>query len=387
MPASFRTLPPSAPDPIFAIAAEAKAAGPTAIDGTIGVFLNEDGHTFLFPSVAQAVRDVAARLPARSFSYPPLLGLPEYREAVGRLLLSDQWTDLASIAATGGTGAVALNLRLAKLMDASMTLLLPVPAWANHPRLCKASNLTTIDVPYLENGQPTTQGIIDALEKTSGSVAVLLQAGCHNPTGLDFTTEQWMELRDAMKKREAVAVFDLAYQGFGAEPKDDAASFRMFADAGITALIAWSASKNHAVYCERTGLAAAYVPDVHARKEVEAHYMLLTRAYHSAAATVGQQIVARTQLTYGDEWLNDMRAARETLTHKRELLKKNIPESMRKAINGRGMFAVLPLTPAQITLLKAEHKVFMTSDGRINIAGIPLARMEELGRKLASVSW
>ncbi len=385
MPSSFHTLPPSKPDPIFAIAGEAKAAGKSAIDGTIGVFLNEEGSTFLFPSVMKAVKEVAAAMPDRSFSYGKLLGVPEYREAVGKLILGDRWNELASIASTGGTGAVALNLRLAKLMDPDITVLLPVPAWANHPPLCRAANMTTVEVPYFENGQPSIRGIIDGLNKTTGSVAVLLQTGCHNPSGLDFTKEQWTELYEAMKKREAIAILDLAYQGFGSEPEDDAEPIRMCVDAGITTLIAWSASKNHAIYCERTGLAAAYVPDAKMRAEVEAHYSTLTRGIHSAAASVGQQIVARTQMAYQQEWLEDMRGARAILEQKRDILKKAVPESMRQVIDGRGMFALLPLTPSQIMTLKTEHKVFMTSDGRINIAGIPLARMEELGEKLTRI--
>lgn len=331
------------------------------------------------------MKDVAEALPDRSFSYGKLLGVPEYREAVGKLILGDRWTELASIASTGGTGAVALNLRLAKLMDPEITVVLPVPAWANHPPLCRAANIKTVEVPYFENNQPSIRGILDGMEKVTGSVTVLLQVGCHNPTGLDFTNAQWTELCKTMKERNALAILDLAYQGFGEEPSDDATPIRMFADSGITTLIAWSASKNHAIYSERTGLAAAHVSDAKIRAEVEAHYSTLTRGIHSAAATIGQHIVARTQTVYQQEWLADMRAARKTLQQKRRLLRQSVPESLQSAIDGHGMFALLPLTPNQIAMLKTEHKVFMTGDGRINIAGIPLSRMEELGEKIGTV--
>ena len=49
------------------------------------------------------------------------------------------------------------------------------------------------------------------------------------------------------------------------------------------------------------------------------------------------------------------------------------------------MFAVLPLTEEQIIRLKTEHNTFLTLDGRINIAGIPLKRITELGEKIARV--
>ncbi len=383
---SFATLPHSKPDPIFAIAGEARAAGPAAIDGTIGVFLDETGKTYLFSSVQQAVMDVAAGLSTRSYAYPKLLGLPEYRDAVHALLPVPAGKALASIATTGGTGAVALNLRLARLMDPEMTLILPVPAWANHPPLCRACGIATMEVAYFEDGRPSLAGIKEALLKTPGPVTVLLQVSCHNPAGLDLSPAQWLELRDLLVAREAAAILDLAYQGFGGKPEEDAAPIRLLSEAGILCLIAWSASKNHAIYSERTGLAAAIVPDEKTKAEVEAHYSTLTRGVHSAAATFGQSVVARTQSAYGDQWRKDMRGARETLAAKRTALKRAAPESLRAAMDGRGMFALLPLSPAQILTLKTEHKVFMTGDGRINIAGIPLSRMEELGEKLGKVT-
>jgi aspartate/tyrosine/aromatic aminotransferase len=43
---------------------------------------------------------------------------------------------------------------------------------------------------------------------------------------------------------------------------------------------------------------------------------------------------------------------------------------------------MLPLSALQIDRLKKEQNVFMTTDGRINIAGIPLSRMEEFAEKV-----
>ncbi len=132
-------------------------------------------------------------------------------------------------------------------------------------------------------------------------------------------------------------------------------------------------------------MAAALVPDEATKASVEAHYSTITRGIHSAAATFGQSVVARTQEAYGDEWRTDMRAARDILKAKRAALKSALPPAWQSAVDGAGMFALLPLSAAQIDALRTEHRFFMTLDGRLNIAGIPLARMEELGRKIGAV--
>ncbi len=384
-PLSFRSLPSATPDAIYAIAEKAKQAGALAIDGSIGVFMNEEGAVAMFPSVRKAIRDIGDDILERSYGYPHLLGLPGFRNAVHDLLFGTNAPPTASIAAVGGTGAVSLCLRMVKLMDEGTTVIVQVPAYANHHRLCKVAGLRTIDVPYFLSGQPTVEGIEHALRHLHGPKALLLQADCHNPTGKDFTTDQWRDVIDLCTQYGAAAVLDLAYQGFKGTPEEDAGVARMFAQSGVTTLIAWSASKNHCIYGERVGLASAVVADELTKEHVENHWALLTRGIHSAASTFGQTIVQRVQSTYRDEWLHDLAQAREMLTRKRQTLHANLPPEMRRAVDGHGMFAMLPLLPAQIDTLEREHSVFMTRDGRINIAGIPLKRIPELADRIRSI--
>jgi aromatic-amino-acid transaminase len=214
---------------------------------------------------------------------------------------------------------------------------------------------------------------------------VLLQVGCHNPTGLDYSPAQWQTLIDAMKERDAIALLDFAYQGFHLRPTEDAAPIRFSIEAGLMTLISWSASKNHAIYSEREGLAAAVVPDERTKTQVEDHYCALTRGIHSASARFGQMIVARVQDQYSEQWLSDLNRARAVLKKKRTVLKESLPEDMRPSVSGNGMFALLPLSTEEILRPRSEHLVFLTDDGRINIAGIPLARIDELGDKIRRV--
>ncbi len=380
----FSSLPVPKPDPLFAIGTEARHAGPAAINGTLGVVMDEQGVPVLLPSVRKAIESIAEALPSLDYSYPKLTGLDAYRTAVSALLPTAPSMHLASITSTGGTGGLAINLRLMRMMlgDEDPAVILPVPAWGNHPPPCRAAGLRIIEVPYIEHGAASIGPMIDAVKKEKRPVGLLLQVGCHNPTGLDLSPTQWQELSSALGKEQVIALLDCAYQGFIGDPLEDVVPIELFVQQGISSLVIWSASKNHTIYGLRTGMACAYVPDAALLAIVEGHYSSITRMLHSASATFGQHVVAEVQKNLKHEWLADLAAVRTVINRKRSLMIEGLPEDFTVALKGFGMFAQLPLSEAQIHRLKTEHKIYMTLDGRINIAGIPEARIPELCAKI-----
>lgn len=382
---SFPPLPPSKPDPIFSVALAARAAGPTAINGTIGMFMDEKGGVLTFPSVRSAITDITQQLQTASFGYGSLLGLPEFRTSVEKLMFGNASLHLATIASTAGTGAVALNLRLAKLMHPDVTIVLSTPSWINHIPLIRAIGLPYVEVPHVREGTATIDELMTALRTTKGQLCVLLQAGCHNPTGLDYAPQQWKDIYAEMQERNAITLLDLAYQGFHRTPTEDTEPIHLSMKAGLTTLVSWSASKNHSLYSERVGLALATVPNERTRVEVEGHYSTFSRGMHSASARFGQMVVARVQQQYKQQWLLDLAAARAMLEKKRAILRTTLPDDMQPFVSGNGMFALLPLTKKEIHRLRKEELVFFTDDGRINIAGIPLSRLEEMAGKIQKV--
>lgn len=383
----FSSLPTPKPDPLFAIAAEAEKAGAEAINGTLGIFMDEDGKPLVFSSVVRILAHLEKHLQGFNYSYPLLTGLPKFRDAVTKLICQDDHEVIASIASTGGTGGLAINLRLLKMLlgEGNDGIILPVPAWGNHPPVCTWAGLHVVETPYISEGKASVDGLIETIRKQTKPFGILLQVGCHNPTGLDCTQEQWGELFDALQKKPCVVLLDFAYQGFKDEPEEDAAPIRLARDRGLTTLVTWSASKNHSIYGLRTGLAAAFVKDMTEKKIVEGTYSTITRGLHSAAPTFGQAIVALVQDRCPDAWREDLRQARSVLKRKREIMLQHLPASFHHALSGYGMFAMLPLTVNHVHRLKLEHKVFVLLDGRINIAGVPEARIAELCDKVMDV--
>jgi aspartate/tyrosine/aromatic aminotransferase len=375
-------LPHAAVDPIFAVAAEARAAGEKAIDASVGMILDEDGKPAVLPCVRLAAEEWARAL-EQAFPYPPLLGIPAFRRAVTTLVFGSEG-GVASAAAAGGTGALALNLKLLKLLGITRVLL-PSPSWPNHRRLIEGQGLQGIDVPFLDaDGEPSPQPLLKALEKAGReSCGLLLQASCHNPTGKAWTADDWRAVAAATSGSSHVVLLDCAYQGLGEGVEEDVQSVRLLRDAGVSLLLAWSASKNHTIYGLRTGLACAVTASEEEREEIEKHYGICLRQLHSAAPTVGQQLVAAVQGRHGGEWRNDVGTTRELIRRKRERLIEAFPD-WRTALRGQGLFAMLPLSPASVLRLRAKG-IFFTEDGRINIAGIPLRRLDAFTEAVRAV--
>ncbi|HVW66709.1 MAG TPA: aminotransferase class I/II-fold pyridoxal phosphate-dependent enzyme [Candidatus Peribacteraceae bacterium] len=359
-------------DLILEAAARAKEAGPGAINATIGVLYDENGESLIFPSVQQAMRRID---PENNEQDNSILGIASYRQAVERLL--GNHPRIASIATSGGEDALSINLRLISELQPHATIAVPTPMWIKHADLSHAAGLTVVHVPYLKNGAASVEGLTQAIR--SGIKHVLVQATGNNPTGFDYTQDQWMELADVMQKYGATAIVDFAYQGFTDEPEQDAFCIKTLAGHKVPILVAWSASKNHAmpkseaIPYERIGLAAAMV-------QYQNQFHAFKRKYQNAAlrraappSAYGQRVVALVQQELRNEWTSDLREIRTQIDETRELLTHFLPEELARAFRGgRGLFALPDFKPEDVDQLRIRHNIHLPADGRVNIGGIPL---------------
>lgn len=375
-------LQPVMDDPIFKIAEEAKRAGSLAINASIGEIRDEEGKPFVLDCVRRATEEwYALAMSPGGFPYPPLLGLKEFKAAVTRLVFGD-FDTIASIAATGGTGAIALNLKLLKHMG-TKRVILTVPTWPTHRRLLLGEEFQVTEVERHEEDMPSLAPLLDALNAGKDPAGIILQASGHNPTGKGWTEDQWRELAAALAGSSHVVLLDAAYQGLCTGVAQDIAPVGILRQAGVNLLVAWSASKNHTIYGLRTGLACAVGATPEECVELEKHYAIFARELHSAAPTPGQCIVASVQEKYRKEWEEELVLLRELIDRKRALLVEAFP-AWAPALEGCGLYAMLPAGQAVVQRLK-EEKVFLTEDGRVNIAGIPLKRMDEFIEKIRKV--
>ena len=379
-PSPFTTLSPLPEDPIFAAACRAADAGPDAINGTIGVILEENGEPHLFPSVRTALKEIDAI----DTHYPPLAGLPAYREVVSSLVFGKAAAHAIAVATAGGTGALSVLLRTAHTAG-YRNAIMPTPSWANHERVIVGGGFSLTKVPYIANGTATFDALHSTAMEAEEPCILVLQAGCHNPTGLDPDTLQWQELAHTIANTQHTVLLDFPYQGFGHGVAEDTLPVQILVDAGVSLLVAWSASKNHSLYGLRTGAALGYSSDETKRAMLLQHLTIANRSLLSVAPRTGQQVVATVQNKYREVWEDELRKLRTLLNEKRTFLTDTLPQYREAIANTHGMFVMLPLAKESIEQL-AKENIFLTPDGRINIAGISLENIKKLGTALERLS-
>jgi aspartate aminotransferase len=222
-------------------------------------------------------------------------------------------------------------------------------------------------------------GFIDALEAAPERSVFLLHACAHNPTGVDPTTEQWTKIADAMAAKKHYAFFDCAYQGFASGDLDrDAAAVRYFEARGIPMLVCQSFAKNAGLYGERIGALhlVAESPDAAAR--IKSQMSVLQRSEISNPPAHGARLVALilTDATLFDEWKRDIKTMAGRIITMREQLfallrdEFQTPGSWQHIVDQIGMFSFTGLNAAQSAALTEKYHIYLTTNGRISMAGL-----------------
>jgi len=156
-------------------------------------------------------------------------------------------------------------------------------------------------------------------------------------------------------------------------------------------LIAASCSKNFGVYRERVGAAMIIAAS---SAQAEASYtqlMAVTRAIYSMPPDHGAAIV-RMVLTDTDlraDWETELAGMRNRMLSLRtgfaDALRRESNSSRFDFIAGqRGMFSRLGISPDEIVKIREEHGIYIVGDSRINVAGLPDDRLDEVARAIVS---
>jgi aromatic-amino-acid transaminase len=250
------------------------------------------------------------------------------------------------------------------------------PTWPNHSQIFDITGLRTVSYLYFDSQSQCVRfdEMMGALAAAEAGDAVLLQACCHNPTGADLSMDQWRAVADLVARRGLTPLIDLAYQGLGSGLEDDAAGMRLVLDAAPDALLAYSCDKNFGLYRERVG--ALFAQSQHPKRLdlAASNIRALARANWSMppdhGAAVVRTILESAQLT--EDWKAELESTRCRIVVVRQALSGATP-SLSALARQHGMFAQLPLSPAQVARMRDQHGVYMAGSGRINLAGLTTA--------------
>lgn len=378
----FEKFQAAPPDPILGLT-EAFISDPCKdkVNLGAGVYKDEQGRTPVLESVKAA--EAALVVAETTKNYLPIAGEPEYGKCVQELIFGG-WPILAenrvrTAHTPGGTGALRLGAELLAQAKKGSTVWVSAPTWANHASVFAAAGFVARDYPYYD---PATRGVrttacLDALRQVPAGDVVLLHVGCHNPTGADPDPAFWKDVAAIAARQGWTPFIDAAYLGFGDGLDQDRQPLAAFASAGVEALVAVSFSKNMALYRERVGALTVVAPSAAMADIVFSQLKRCARVLYSNPPSHGGLVARRVMedALLRDLWHRDVVAMRTRICKARAELAGGLaarrPDVDASFITRqRGMFSFTGLTPAQVDFLRAKKSIYMTRDGRINVAAV-----------------
>ena len=295
---------------------------------------------------------------------------------------------LSAVQTPGGTGALRLAAELVASALPGARVHLGEPTWPNHLPILRAAGLEPVAHPYYDigAGQICFDAMMAALEAARPGDVVLLHASCHNPTGADLDGEQWAAVAAVLAGRGLVPIIDMAYQGLGEGLDADAAGARLVIETVDEALIAYSCDKNFGLYRERVGALFVRSASAAGAEVVQSNLLALSRANWSMPPDHGAAVVAAilADPELARDWREELDGMSARIRSVRRLLAAADP-LLSYLLGQHGLFGMLPLTPADVAVLRERHGIYMPSSGRINIAGLTPATVPPFVAALASV--
>ncbi|XP_076941266.1 aspartate aminotransferase, cytoplasmic-like [Bidens hawaiensis] len=372
-------------DPILGVTvAYNKDSHPSKLNLGVGAYRTEEGK----PLVLNVVRQAEQKLvndPARVKEYLPIVGLADFNKGSAKLIFGAdspaiQENRVATVQCLSGTGSLRVGGEFLAKHYYEKTVYIPSPTWGNHPKIFTLAGLSVKTYRYYD---PATrgldfQGLLEDLGNAPNGAIVLLHACAHNPTGVDPTLDQWEQIRKLMRSKGLLPFFDSAYQGFASGSLDaDAQSVRMFVADGGECFAAQSYAKNMGLYAERVGALSIVCRTADVASRVESQLKLVIRPMYSNPPLHGASIVATIlkDSNLYNEWTVELKAMADRIISMRKQLLEAIqargtPGDWTHIIKQIGMFTFTGLNAEQVAFMTKEYHIYMTSDGRISMAGL-----------------
>lgn len=375
----FSLLEPSTLDPIIELmSAFKKDTNPIKIDVSAGVYKTDEGDpNYVFPCVKAAKEKLAANDPGHC--YTAMSGIPAFISSAKRIIFGADHDDVVSVQSISGSGALHLAFVFLR-QTGFQNFYVGAPAWSNYRSMIEHVGGVYHEYKYYDSVANVADfdAALEALSSAPAESVFVLQAVCHNPTGCDYSKEQWVQILDVIQERNIFPLFDIAYQGFASgNIDDDAWVIREAYGRGIEFVTCQSFSKNLGLYSERAGCTHVRVKDKEVIENVSSLLVATIRSEFSFAPAFGARVVAIVE--QDDDlrkvWAEDVLAVTQRLeVVRRQVLEKftqlQTPGNWKPIVQQNGLFWFSGLTPLQVQKLIEEHHIYGTPNGRVNVAGL-----------------
>ncbi|MFB2670430.1 amino acid aminotransferase [Shewanella xiamenensis] len=394
----FNSLIAMPADPILGLLTQYREdTHPQKVDLGVGVYKDPAGNTPILNCVKKAEKFRLETETTKVYIGPT--GSPQFNTLMTELAFgSDHSAIIANrirtVSTPGGTGALRVAGDFIKRCNPNAVLWVSDPTWANHTGLFEAAGITVKTYPYYDYDSKSLKfdEMLAALSQVSPDDVVLFHACCHNPSGMDLTTEQWDKVVALTKEQGFTPLIDMAYQGFGDGVDIDAYGVRKMAAAVDNMILCSSCSKNFGLYRERIGSCSVIAKDANTANIAQSVLLYVVRCLYSMppahGAAIVETILGSKELT--QEWLDELKVMRDRINGNRailfEKLKANgVERDFSFIARQKGMFSFLGVNPEQVARLQKEFSIYMVGSSRISIAGISEDNVDYLAKSIAKV--
>ncbi len=392
---AFSSIAALPPDALLGVMAAYRAdTRDDKVDLSVGVYKDATGVT----PVLAAVRAAEARLLETQTTkvYEGPRGNVEFCAGVEDLVFGDRRDLLGdrvvSFTTPGGCGALFLAIGLGLRAKPDATVFISAPSWPNHNHVAKSLGARVASYPYEAgaDGAANIDPILEGLAAAKPGDVLLVQGPCHNPTGIDLTTDGWRKLAAMATEKGLTPVIDVAYHGFGASLDEDLNGVSAFLEQTPNAIVTYSTSKNFGLYRDRNGCVLAQTETAETAAAIASNFADIARASYSMPPAHGAAIVS-TILSDPElkaQWIGEVDAIRARLLSLRgafaDALAAHGAEAAAAGVRSQhGMFSQLKLADGAADALRKNNALYFPGSGRLNIAGLPEPDIDRIAALMA----
>jgi len=384
------------PDPILGVSVAFNAdPSDQKVNLGIGAYRDENGKPWVLGCVKEAEKRITDDLinGKINMEYLPVQGLQSFLDQTSKVILGAdspliQEKKVAVVQSLSGTGALRICAEFLSIYNPGTVVYVSDPTWTNHHNIFKKAGLEVKTYRYLTKTMSLDiDGLLADLKAAPQNSTFVLHTVAHNPSGVDPSPEQWKLIAEVVKEKNAIPVFDTAYQGYATGDLDkDAWSVRYFAhELGLELMVTQSYSKNFGLYGERIGALNIVTKDSETAAKIRSQLNGIIRPMYSNPQLHGARLVAAvvSDPTLYKQWDDELKLMAGRITAVRTALRDALVaiscptpstnySSWDHIVNQIGMFAYTGLEAKHVDILEKKWHIYCTKNGRFSMAGVNL---------------
>ncbi|WP_316860144.1 aromatic amino acid transaminase [uncultured Cohaesibacter sp.] len=347
---------------------------PNKIDLGVGLYRDETGNTPVMRAVKAAERHLQET--QQSKSYIGREGDLAFVELLKPIIFgegSELIDKTVGLQTPGGCGAIRLAADVIATASPDASIWLGTPGWISHNLFFEYSKQRIVEYPFFDLVEQKIMfdKVLEVLTSAPEGDVILLHGCCHNPTGVNFTMDQWRQITDLLVERNLVPFLDLAYQGLGNGLEEDVEPLRHVLSRVDEAIITYSCDKNFGLYRDRVGV-------LYLMSRNPEHLKIAgSNAAACAAPSWGMPpdhggAIVRTILESEEltaMWKAELVQMCARVNGNRAALAEAHPDLAFVKCQG-GLFSTLNMSKETAKALRQNYGIYFADSGRMNLAGM-----------------